>query len=384
MKVIAVGAATVAVAAAGITYAATQTTSAKTTQPPASGLGNAPAATGPMHVTTISPASKTTGVDGAMPITVTFSAPVAPNSPAPVLKPAVSGSWGVAGDSMVFTPTIAFRPASRVTVEVPDGPTGVRSSTGALLSAPVAEHFTTGKYSQAALAEMLARQGYLPMSWSAISNGAVRAANEEASIDPASLTAAGQAYNPPAGTYSWAHGYPSYLHSMWSPDQANVLLRGAVMAFQSEHNMTIDGSLTPQFWKALFRAQDRGQMNQNGYTYAVASKSTPETLTIYHNGHVVLRTLANTGIPVSPTVDGTFPVYERFRFQIMRGVNPDGSAYADPVSYVSYFNGGDAVHYFPRGSYGFQQSLGCVELPWNSAARAYPYLTYGSLVTVTG
>ena len=125
-------------------------------------------------------------------------------------------------------------------------------------------------------------------------------------------------------------------------------------------------------------------MNQNGYTYAVASKSTPETLTIYHNGHVVLRTLANTGIPVSPTVDGTFPVYERFRFQIMRGVNPDGSAYADPVSYVSYFNGGDAVHYFPRGSYGFQQSLGCVELPWNSAARAYPYLTYGSLVTVTG
>ncbi len=67
-------------------------------------------------------------------------------------------------------------------------------------------------------------------------------------------------------------------------------------------------------------------------------------------------------------MDGTFPVYERFRFQIMRGANPDGSPYADPVSYVSYFNGGDAVHYFPRGSYGFQQSLGCVELPWNSAA----------------
>ncbi len=182
---------------------------------------------------------------------------------------------------MVFTPTIAFRPASRVTVEVPDGPTGVRSSTGALLSAPVAEHFTTGKYSQAALAEMLARQGYLPMTWSAISNGAVRAANEEASVDPASLTAAGQAYDPPAGTFSWDARLPVVPpFSMWSPDQANVLLRGAVMAFQSEHNMTIDGSLTPQFWKALFRAQDRGQMNQNGYTYAIASKATPETLTI--------------------------------------------------------------------------------------------------------
>ena len=43
-----------------------------------------------------------------------------------------------------------------------------------------------------------------------------------------------------------------------------------------------------------------------------------------------------------------------------------------------------AVHYFPRGGYGYQQSLGCVELPYNAAARAYPYLTYGSLVTVDG
>jgi len=80
----------------------------------------------------------------------------------------------------------------------------------------------------------------------------------------------------------------------------------------------------------------------------------------------------NTGIPASPTVDGTFPVYLRFYFTHMKGTNPDGSKYDDPVWYVSYFNGGDAVHYFPRGSYGWYQSLGCVELPWNAAARAYP------------
>ena len=92
----------------------------------------------------------------------------------------------------------------------------------------------------------------------------------------------------------------------------------------------------------------------------------------------------NTGIPASPTVDGTFPVYLRFYFTHMKGTNPDGSKYDDPVWYVSYFNGGDAVHYFPRGSYGWYQSLGCVELPWNAAARAYPYLIYGSLVTVIG
>jgi len=163
-----------------------------------------------------------------------------------------------------------------------------------------------------------------------------------------------------------------------------VVLRGAVMAFQSEHGMTRSGTTGAKLWAALFRAVRTGQRNASGYTYALASKSLPESLTIWHNGHIVMRSLANTGIPVAPTADGTFPVYERFRFQIMRGTNPDGSSYADPVSFVSYFNGGDAVHYFPRGGYGYEQSLGCVELPYDAAEQAYPYLTYGSLVTVAG
>jgi hypothetical protein len=47
------------------------------------------------------------------------------------------------------------------------------------------------------------------------------------------------------------------------------------------------------------------------------------------------------------------------------------------------------VHAFPRPGYGWYQSLGCVELPYNGsgsgvAESAYNYLTYGSLVTVTG
>ena len=50
------------------------------------------------------------------------------------------------------------------------------------------------------------------------------------------------------------------------------------------------------------------------------------------------------------------------------------------MQWVSYFNGGDAVHYFARGSYGWPQSLGCVELPYTAAAQAYPYLPYGTLV----
>jgi hypothetical protein len=381
-RVIAVGAVTAAVAAAGVTYAVTQHSSG-TGRSSGAVVLPAPPAKGPMHVVSISPASRATGVDGAAPIIVNFSAPVAANSPDPLLTPSVAGSWSAEGDSMVFTPMAAIGPSRHVTVEVPAGPDGVRSSAGGLLPASVTEHFTTGGYSQEALADLLAQQGYLPMTWSPQQNGATRAASASLAADPASHTPAGWAYDPPAGTFQWDAGYPYTLRQLWSPDQASVLLRGAVMAFEAQHGMTIDGSLTPQLWKALFRAQARGDRNQVGYTYAIASKGTPETLAIWHNGHEVFHSLANTGIPVSPTVDGTFPVYERFRFQIMSGTNPDGSHYADPVSFVSYFNGGDAVHYFPRGSYGSQQSLGCVELPYDAAEHAYPYLTYGSLVSVT-
>jgi hypothetical protein len=106
-------------------------------------------------------------------------------------------------------------------------------------------------------------------------------------------------------------------------------------------------------------------------------------LTIWHDGHVVFRSLANTGIPVSPTVDGTFPVYERFRFQIMSGTNPDGSHYHDPgIPWISYFNGGDALHGFERAQYGFPQSLGCVEMLPATAGRVWPYTPIGTLVHV--
>ena len=43
-----------------------------------------------------------------------------------------------------------------------------------------------------------------------------------------------------------------------------------------------------------------------------------------------------------------------------------------------------SVHYFDRYSYGSYQSLGCVELPLKEAKFIWPYLTYGTLVTVKG
>ena len=339
----------------------------------------------PLRVLSISPAPHSHGANGGGPFTVRYSVPLAANSATPTFKPAMKGTWAPvmtkatkhakakATGTMVFTPATGFKPHSTVKMTIPAGPDGVRSASGGELSSEVTSKFHTGSYSTLRLQQLLAQLGYLPLKWT------------PSGTNPASTDAQAQlsaAYSPPAGSFTWKHGYPQMLHGLWQAGHSSLIDDGAIRAFESVEGMTMDGVAGPAVWRHLLRAVAQDKRNPNGYTYAHASKASPETLTIWHDGHMVLHTLANTGIPAAPTANGTYPVYERLPFQIMKGTNPDGSHYADPVQNVSYFNGGDAVHYFPRGSYGWPQSLGCVELPLPQSAVAYRYLTYGSLVTV--
>jgi peptidoglycan hydrolase-like protein with peptidoglycan-binding domain len=341
----------------------------------------APRPAGPLRVLSVTPAAGARGVNGAAPIRVRFSAPLAAGTPMPALSPRIPGRWQVAGDTAVFTAASGYLPGTRVRLTIPGGPSGMTAAgtnagSGGRLAASVTQSFTTGSFSTLRLQQLLSQLGYLPLTWTAASEPGVSPSNANAELSAA--------YQPPAGTFSWAGDYPANLRDQWTAGASNMLDVGAVRAFESVTGLTMDGTAGPAVWSGLLSAVAQGKSNPNGYTYALASQSLPESLKIWHNGRLVLQTVANTGIPASPTADGTFPVYLRYYFQIMRGTNPDGSTYADPVYYVSYFNGGDAVHYFARGSYGYNQSLGCVELPWSAAQKAYPYLTYGSLVTVIG
>jgi Bacterial Ig-like domain/L,D-transpeptidase catalytic domain len=331
----------------------------------------------PLQLVSATPASGATGVSGVPNISITFSAPVAAHSPVPTITPSVAGSWqGKGTDTLSFVPTAAFGQSTQVTISVPAGLQGVRSAGGALLESPSQISFQTGSYNPGRLPELLAQLGYLPLTWTANSGATVPAASD-------ALGQAAAAFNPPAGSYSWQPGYPSELENFWGGGApTSLIMQGAIMAFENDHSLAMDGQAGPQVWAALLSAVAAGQSNQNGYTYAIAAESNPETLTIWHNGQQVLSFLANTGIDAAPTTLGTAPVYLRYRNQIMKGTNPDGTKYADPVQFVAYFRSGEAVHYFPRGSYGWPQSLGCVELDLSDAAAAWPYLSYGSLVTV--
>jgi hypothetical protein len=322
----------------------------------------------PLRLVSISPASGSRAANGAGPITVSYNQPLPPSASLPRLSPAIAGTWRRTGDSVVFTPSTGYAAGTRVTVTVAgQGNTRDRSGQSSI--------FTTGEYGTLRLQQVLAQLGYLPLT-------RTRAAGATA---PASGAAAqlAAAYAPPAGDFSWRPGYPAELRGFWRDGSANTLDEGAITGFEADHGLTTDGVAGAAVWRALLRAAAAGQRNTRGYSYAIASQRIPETLTIWHDGKKVFTSPTNTGISVAPSPVGTFPVYEKLPFQIMQGTNPDGSHYADPVRWVSYFSGGSAVHYFDRGSYGWPQSLGCVELPYAAAAEAYPYLPYGTLVTVT-
>jgi peptidoglycan hydrolase-like protein with peptidoglycan-binding domain len=340
-------------------------------------VAHAAAKTLPLRVVSISPVSGDQAVNGAADITVTYNQALPASAPLPTLSPAIAGSWERKGHTVVFTPATGYPAGTHVTVA---------AGTGSRATPAETSSFKTGKYSTLRLEEILAQLGYLPLTWTPTAIAAAAAGTASVPSMPSATSPAAElsaAYAPPAGKFEWQRGYPSQLYSFWTQGKANMLDRGAITGFEADHQLPADGVAGPTVWKALLAAAAAGEKNTHGYSYAIASERMPETLTIWHDGRKVFSAAANTGIGVAPTALGTYPVYEKLQFQIMSGTNPDGSHYADPVSWVSYFNGGDAVHYFPRGSFGFPQSLGCVELPYTAAKQAYPYLPYGTLVTVT-
>jgi lipoprotein-anchoring transpeptidase ErfK/SrfK len=161
------------------------------------------------------------------------------------------------------------------------------------------------------------------------------------------------------------------------------MTRGAVMAFENDHGLTADGAPGPAVWKALLSAAVTGHGTSFGYTFVSVSTSS-QSLSLWHSGQNVMSTAVNTGIASAPTATGVYPTYTHSESVTMSGTNPDGSHYSDPgVPWVSYFNGGDALHGFLRASYGSAQSLGCVEMPYDVAHRVYGYTPIGTLVNVT-
>lgn len=331
--------------------------SASTSKPPA-----------PLTVVRTTPTG--TNVNGASIIAVQFSTALAPRSPMPTLSPAVPGRWAVLSPTLLqYEATEPLVPGTMEALTVKGGTVGMVGSRGQHLAASVTTSFTVAPGSTLRLQQMLAELGYLPLTFTAASP----------------LTSPTQEGAPQTGAFTWRWpDQPASLTSLWTPGTYNVITKGAVMNFESQHGLTADGVAGTAVWGAVLQALESGQDNTLPYDYVIVSQVLPESATVYENGAAVYHTVVNTGIAAAPTADGTFPVYARYTVTTMSGTNPDGSHYADPgIRWVSYFNGGDALHAFPRASYGFPQSLGCVEMPLANAAVVFPLTPLGTLVTVS-
>jgi peptidoglycan hydrolase-like protein with peptidoglycan-binding domain len=323
---------------------------------------------GPLTVASVTPAPGASGVPTDATVSVSFSVPLSPTSPTPSLTPAVSGVWQeVTPETFAFVASAPLVPSATETVNIPGGSGGVTSSTGKALAQSTAATFTVAAGSTLRLQQLLAQLGYLPVSFT-----------------PARpLTAPQEAAQAQEGSFEWRWNEPASLISLWTVGAANPITRGAVMAYESQHNMKTDGLVGPAVWQQLLADASSGTIDPSPYDYVYVSKTLPETTTVYSNGAAVYSTRANTGVPAAPTASGTFPVYLRYKVTTMSGTNPDGSKYVDPgIPWVSYFNGGDALHGYVRGGYGYPQSDGCVEMPPANAAVVYPLTPIGTLVTV--
>ncbi|MBO0693568.1 MAG: L,D-transpeptidase family protein [Acidimicrobiaceae bacterium] len=334
----------------------------------------------PLVVTAVTPGSGAGDVATNAPLTVAYSEPLAATPPLPTLNPPVAGRWTASGSVLTFVPAGGWLPYTTETVTVPAGATGLVDGVKTASTTATTTTFTVQHGSELRLEQLLSELKYLPFTFTpaALPPGVSTGIGAEATQADAVST------SPLPGTLNWAYpNIPTSLSALWTPGEYNTIDKGAIMAFESAENMTMDGIAGPQVWAGLLAAVAARHATSQPYDYLITHTTLPQTLQVWRNGQIIYSGLTNTGVKGAETEPGTFPVFERQASGTMSGTQPDGTKYVDKgVPWIAYFNGGDAVHGFVRPGYGWPQSNGCVELPVDQAAQVWQMDPYGTLVTV--
>jgi peptidoglycan hydrolase-like protein with peptidoglycan-binding domain len=310
--------------------------------------------------------------NGAARLAVHLSGKPAKDTVRPKIHPAVAGSWSDVGDAEVFTPAASLVPCGTYTFVVPPttaaaGMQPVPSGIGEVmkLACPPAR----------SLQRALARLGYLPYHLHGASP------QPPPGPEPAQF-AATQVFDPPSGRLvPDLQGVPQIAADHQSLDETTI---GALMAFQDDHHLNVDGSPGAKTWGVLMNALVAGLNTHKPYTWVTVTESSPETLEVHRGRHILISTETNTGVPGADTPQGDFPIFARTVSATMSGTDPNGSSYqVTGVPFVNYFNGGDAIHGYNRSTYGTPQSNGCVEIPISTSQEVYAKLRIGDVVEIT-
>ena len=135
------------------------------------------------------------------------------------------GHWTRSGSTATFTPARAYPPSTQIVVQAkrtsgPGRKTVLKAST------------PDGSMRRAQ--QILARLHYLPLT--------TRAATPTTQAAEAAAV-----FSPPKGGFSWRYGdTPSGIKSQFSPGKYGIVTRGAIIAFQHQNGLPLDGVLGPQ------------------------------------------------------------------------------------------------------------------------------------------
>jgi hypothetical protein len=200
-------------------------------------------------------------------ITVAFSTPLTASSPLPTLKPAIPGSWARSGSTAVFSPSQAYPPDTTIQVSAQKR-SGGRSKVVATRATP---HGSLLRVQQ-----ILAHLHFVPLTTSATTP-----------LDSAAEAAA--VYSPPQGHFSWRYSNtPTTLRHDWSAGQPGDVVRGAIIAFQHDVGLPVDGAVGQHTWHALVAADLADKVDPDKYSFISADLSLPQRLSVWVNGQTVL------------------------------------------------------------------------------------------------
>lgn len=99
----------------------------------------------------------------------------------------------------------------------------------------------------------------------------------------------------------------------------------------------------------------------------------------YENGKLLRNVLVSTGLPATPTVQGKFKIYLKYKAQTMSGPG----YYLPDVPWVMYFYQGYGLHgTYWHSNFGQPMSHGCVNLPTEQAKWFFEWAELGTSVHV--
>jgi hypothetical protein len=146
----------------------------------------------------------------------------------------------------------------------------------------------------------------------------------------------------------------------------------AVLAFRKVVGMSRTEAASPEVFRRLARGQGRFRVRHPGHGHHVEADLSRQVLALIDGGRVQRIYPTSSGKPATPTVRGSFRVYQK-----APGTNAKGMVHS------SYFIRGYAIHGYASVPV-YAASHGCLRVPLPDALSIFNWVRLGDAVDVYG